>query len=230
MPSNLSLRNRSYPAQRQIDRNGHNANNPKHLRIILAQIPENNRKDNAPEIPTRARTPAHDAVGVGMHMRHETEDCAVARFEEQGHPGDEPEHRAVGLWIGGADGDEESSGDDGEDVDEVFLAPDARALVDGVGEETPCGAGDNIEEAEHCGPAAGAGLTQLREVLNVVCAKDGVDGKLGAEGAEVGAAGDEGLEGENDAHGFFKGRLDDDFAAGRVEHLLLADLGFVVVG
>ena len=163
-------------------------------------------------------------------MRYEAENGAVACFEEEGHPGDEPEHRAVGLWVGGADGNEESSRDDGEGMDEIFLAPDARALVDGVGEETTGGAGDDIEKAEHCGPAPGAGLAQLGEVLNVVCAEDGVDGKLGAEGAEVGAAGDEGLEGENDAHGFLEGRLDDDFAPGRVEHLLLADLGFVVVG
>jgi len=72
-------------------------------------------------------------------------------------------------------------------------------------------------------------LLEAGKVLDVVGAEDGVDCELGAKGAEVGAAGDEGLEGKNYGHGFFEAGLDDDFTPRGVEHLLLANLGFVVM-
>lgn len=71
-------------------------------------------------------------------------------------------------------------------------------------------------------------MAERFEVLEVEGAEDGVDGEFGAEGAEVAAAGDEGLEGEDDGHCFLKAGFADDFAAGDVQHLLFANLGFVV--
>lgn len=161
-------------------------------------------------------------------MRHEAKDGTVGAFEEEGHAGDETEHGALVVTVCETDGDLEGAGDDGVGVHEVFLAPDAGAGVDGVGEEAAHGAERDVQETEHGGPAAGAALAEGFEVFEVVGAEDGVDGEFGAEGAEVAAAGDEGLEGEDDGHCFFEARFADDFAAGDVEHLLFTDLGFVV--
>lgn len=229
MPANLPLRNRSNPSQAQIDRNGDDADNPKHLLVILVIIPEDNRKDDAPQIPHPARDPADDAVGMRVHVRDEREVGAVAGLEEEGHAGDEAEHGALVVAVRQADGDLEGARHDREAVDQVLLAPDARAAVERVGDEAADGSAGDVEQAEHGGPAACARLAELREVLEVVGAQDGVDGELGAEGAEVAHGHDEGLEGEDDGHGFLEGGFLDDFAAGDVEHLLFADLGFAVV-
>ena len=161
-------------------------------------------------------------------MRHEAEDGAVGALEEEGEAGNETEHGALIFAVAEADGELKGAGEEQVCVDEVFLSPDAGAGVDGVGEEAANGAEGDVEETEHGGPAAGAGLAEGFEVLEVVGAEDGVDGELGAKGAEVAAAGDEGLEGEDDGGGFLEGGLADDFAPGDVEHLLLANLGFVV--
>ena len=127
-------------------------------------------------------------------------------------------------------GDQECTREDGEEVNEVFLPPNIGLAVDEVGEHTAHGSEENIEKTEHGSPISGAGLAELREILNVVGTKDRVDGELGAEGAEVAAGRDHGLQGEDNGHGFLKGGLDDDFTSGSLEHGLLADLGFVVEG
>ena len=76
-------------------------------------------------------------------MRDEAEDGAVGALEEEGHAGHEAEHGALVVAVGEADGDLEGAGDDGVGVDEGFLAPDAGAGVEGVGEEAAEGpAGD----------------------------------------------------------------------------------------
>ena len=164
-----------------------------------------------------------------MHVRHEAENRAVAGFQEECHGGNEPEHGGMGFRVSGADGDEEGTGDYGEDVNEVLLAPNVRAPIDEIREHPASRAADDVEKAEHGSPASGSRLLEGRKVLDVVGAEDGVDGELGAKGAEVGATGDKGLERENYGHGFFEAGLDDDFTARGIEHLLLADLGFVVV-
>ena len=66
------------------------------------------------------------------------------------------------------------------------------------------------------------------EVGHVVGAEDAVDGELGAEGAEITTGQHERLQGEDDGYGFFEGGLDDDFAAGRIQHVLFGDLSLVV--
>ncbi len=163
-------------------------------------------------------------------MRDKGEVGAVAALEEEGHAGDEAEHGRRVMRVGEADGDEEAAGDDAVGVEEDLLAPDAGAAVGEVGDDAAERAEDDVEEAEHGGPVAGAGLAEGGEVLDVVGAQDGVDGQLAAKGAEVAARDDERLEGEDDLHRFAEARLDHDLAAGRVQHLLLADLCFVVEG
>ena len=169
-----------------------------------------------------------DTISERMDVRHEREIRSVATFEEKRHAGDEAEHGALVVRVDEPDGDEEGTGDDTVRVDEHFLAPDAGVRVDEVGNDAAERAEEDVQEAEHGGPPTGAGLAEFGEVLDVIGAEDGVDGQLAAEGVEVAAGQDEGLQGEDDAHRFAEGRFDDDFAARRVEHLLLADLGFVV--
>lgn len=228
MPAHLSLRDRPNPAQRQVDHDGDDADDPDGLFVILALVPEDDGEDDAAQVADAARAPGHDAVGERVHVRHEAEDGPVGALEEEGHAGHEAEHGALVAAVREPDGDLEGPRDDGVGVDEVLLAPDAGAGVDGVGEEAAQGAEGDVEQAEHGGPAAGARLPEGGEVFEVVGAEDGVDGELGAEGAEVAAAGDEGLQGEDDGHRLLEAGFADDLAAGDVEHLLLADLGFVV--
>ena len=228
MPTNLPFRNRPDPAQGQVDRDGNDADDPNGLLVILALVPEDDGEDDAAQVARGARAAGDDAVGKGVHVRHETEDGAVGALEEEGHAGHETEHGALAVAVLEPDGDLERARDDGVGVDEVFLAPDAGAGVDGVGQEAAERAEGDVQETEHGGPAAGAGLAERFEVLEVVGAEDGVDGQFGAKGAEVAAAGDEGLQGEDDGHGFPPGRLAHDFAAGNIEHLLFTNLGLVV--
>ncbi len=200
MSTNLPFRNRPNPAQRQIDHNSNDANDPNGLLIIRALVPEDDGEDDTAEVTNAARAAGDDAVGVGVYVRHEAEDGAVGALEEERHAGDEAEHGAFVVAVCETDGDLEGAGDDGVGVHEVFLAPDAGTGIDGVGEEAAERAEHNVQETEHGGPAAGAGLTKGFEVFEVVGAEDGVDGQFGAEGAEVAAGGDEGLQGENDGH------------------------------
>ena len=165
-----------------------------------------------------------------VHMRHEGKVSAVAGFEEEGHACDQAEHGAFVVRVGETDSDEERSGDDGEAMDEVFLAPHAGPLVEEVGCNTAKGPEEDIEQPEHCGPVAGAGLSELREILDVVCAEDGVDCQLGSEGAEIASSGHECLQGENHGHCFFESGLYDDLTTSSLQHCLLANLSFVVKG
>ena len=227
MPANLPLWNGSDPAQGQIDRNGNDADNPDGLLVILALIPEDDGEDDAAEVARPPRAARHDAVGKRMHVRHEAEDGAVGALEEEAQARHEAEHGALVVAVRQADGELEDARQDRVDVHEVLLPPDAGVPVDLVGEEAADGPEDDVEEAEHGGPAAGARLAEGLEVLDVVGAQDGVDGQLGAKGAEVAAAGDEGLEGEDDGHRLLEAGLLDNLPAGDVEHLLFANLGFV---
>ena len=230
MPPNLPLRNRPNPHQTQINHNSNNPNDPKHLPIIHPIIPKNNRENNPAQIPRSTRTPTHDAIGMRMHVRHEGEIRPVARFEEECHTGNETEHGGFVMGVCESYRDLKCPGDDGEGVQKGFLPPDARVRVQCVGYQTPRGAEGHVQQPKHSGPASRPRLPQRFEILEVVGAEDGVDGEFGAEGTEVVHGGHEGLEGEDDGHGFFEGRFLDDFAAGDVEHLLFADLGFAVVG
>ena len=228
MPANLSLGNRFDPTQSQIDPDRHDPNDPKDLCVVHPIISEDDCKHNPTEIARGARAARHDTVGVGVHVRHEREVGAVSCFEEEGHASDQTEHGALGVGVCEADGDFKGASDDRETVDQVFLAPDAGCAVDDVAEDTARRSEDDVQETEHGGPLPGAALAESFEVFEVVCPEDGVDCEFGAKGAEVAAAGDEGLEGEDDRHGLFERRLLNNLAPRGVEHLLFADLGLMI--
>ena len=176
MPTDLPFRNRSYPAHRQIDRNGNDPDNPNGLFIFLALIPEDDGEDDAPEIANAPRAARDDAVCKRVHVRHETEDGAVGALEEERHARDETEHGVLVVAVRETDGELEDAREDGVGVNEVLLAPDTGAGVDGVGQKPAHGPEGDVQETEHGGPATGAGLTERFEVFEVVGAEDGVDG------------------------------------------------------
>lgn len=101
-------------------------------------------------------------------------------------------------------------------------------MVDDICNETTCGTEDDVEKTEHRCPVASAGLAKMWEVLEVVGAKDGVNSEFSAEGAEVAASNCKGLRCEDDIEGFLEGRLEDNFAASLINHLLDWELGLMV--
>ncbi len=128
-----------------MDANGYDANDPKHLLEMRAVVAEDDGEDDAAQISDPARGSTHDAVGVRVHVRHERENGAVAGFEEEGHAGDEPEHRALVVAVGKTDGDLEGAGDNGEAVNEELLAPHAGSGVNGIGDRPAHGPEDNVQ-------------------------------------------------------------------------------------
>ena len=68
--------------------------------------------------------------------------------------------------------------------------------VDDIGDHATCWAKEDVKETEHGGPSPRCSLRERVEVLEVVCAEDGVNGKLTAEGAGVWEGEEEVLEGE----------------------------------
>lgn len=115
-------------------------------------------------------------VGVWVHVGDEGVVGAVAGFEEKGHTGNQAKHGALLMGVGEANGDEECAGDDGEEVDEVFLAPHVGFSIDEVGNDAAQRSERDVEQPKHGGPIASAGLAELREILDVVGAEDGVNG------------------------------------------------------
>lgn len=168
MPTNLSLRDRLDPAEGQIDRNSHDANDPNDLVVAGAVVAEDDCEDDAAEVSGAAGAARDDAVGKGVDVGHEAEDGAVGALEEECEAGDEAEHGALVVAVGQADGELEGARQEQVEVDEVFLAPDAAAGVDEVRGEAADGPEGDVEEAEHGGPAAGARLAEGLEVLDVV--------------------------------------------------------------
>ena len=231
-PTHLPLRHRPNPTNRDIHSHSNNTNNPNRLPILHSQIPKDNRKDHPSQIPHRARNPAHNPIRMRVHMRHEPKRRSIRRLQEKRQPGNQPHHRRFHMRVGDADRDLEHARQDRKGMEEVFLRPDialalphaltrsAHTAVHEIREQASSRAADDVEEAEHGGPAARARLAEFGEVFQVVGAEDGVDGELGAEGAEVAGGSGEGLEGEQDGEEGAEGGFDDDFAAGGVEHCL----------
>ena len=97
------------------------------------------------------------------------------------------------MRVSETDGNEKCACYESKGMDEDLLAPDAEMGINRIGDETTSWAERNVQETEHGGPTARAGLSQDFEVLQIVVAEDGVDGQFSAEGAEIGASLNEGL-------------------------------------
>ena len=253
MTTNLPLGDGSDPAQRKVNSNSHDANNPKHFGVVLVVIPEDDSKDDASKIARSARASGYDTyciqpsaslhhihirkarekrdqgltIRMRMHMWHKTEIRPVARLQEKRHPSHEPKHGIPRTGVRGANRNEKNTGDDGQGMDQDLLAPHACSRVDEIAYHTSQGSEHDVQKTEHGGPIAAAALLEGWEILEVVRAEDAVDSEFGAKGAEVGTPLDERLGGEDDREGLAEGGFDNNLASGGVEHLLLPNLGFV---
>jgi len=155
-----------------------------------------------------------------MRVRHQREVGPVPGLEEQRHQRHQPEHQRLLLRVEQANEDQQRPGDDAHDVDQRLLAPQVLgASVDQVRRDAAERPEEDVEQPEHGGPPPRPRLPQVREVLEVVRAQDAVDGQLGAEGVEVAEGQREGLEGAGHGERVLEGRLDDDLAARRLDHV-----------
>lgn len=69
-PTNLALRHRLYPAERDVNAHRHDADDPKDLAVHLGLVTEDNGEDDAAQIASGASAARDDAVGVGVDVRN----------------------------------------------------------------------------------------------------------------------------------------------------------------
>lgn len=62
MSPNLPLGNRPDPAERQIDRDGNDADDPEHLAVVLAVVAEDDGEDDAAKVSRGAGAAGDDAL------------------------------------------------------------------------------------------------------------------------------------------------------------------------
>lgn len=143
-------------------------------------------------------------------MRHDGEVGSVARFQEEGQPGHQTEHLCVAGRVGQANSQLECAHDDAQEGEEELLRPDGFSVAEkDVCHEATGRTADDVQQTEHCCPAACFCLAHLGELGDVVRAQDGVDGEFGAEGAGVGDCNGHGGQAEGDLEGLLPGGSDD---------------------
>jgi hypothetical protein len=135
-----------------------------------------------------------------VDVRHKRKVGTVTSLKENGHDSNEPNHLIQLLGVELADDNQEHPRHDTDEVDPELLCPKIVAgdFVDDVGDEASERTRDDVQETEHGSPSTGLCLTEVCKVLEIVCAKDRVDGKLAAERTEVSGAQHGGLEREHD--------------------------------
>ncbi len=62
MAPNLPLRDGPDPAEPQVDRDGNDANDPKHLAVVLAVVAEDDGEDNTAEVSRGTGAAGDDAL------------------------------------------------------------------------------------------------------------------------------------------------------------------------
>ena len=110
-------------------------------------------------------------------MRHNSKVSPIRSIHKERQPSHQSEHRRHALGVREPDRDLERAHDHAKERDPELLRPHGpRVPVDQVADHAAGGAEQDVEEAEHGGPLAGAGLAQRGEVLEVVGADYGVYG------------------------------------------------------
>lgn len=163
------FRNRSDPRNTNIDTNGNSSNDPDDLTVILAIVAEDDGEYDTTEVTSCADYTTEDTIGEGMDVRHDGEVGAVRGIHEDGEAGDESEHGGFVVRVEETDGEFETTHRHAAEDDPHLLAPDrAGVFVDDVCDDAAEWAEEDVQEPEHGCPAAGAGLSKVGEVLEVV--------------------------------------------------------------
>ena len=132
-------------------------------------------------------------ISKRMHVRDDSEVCTIGGFQKQCHARHESKHGSLSLGIDKTNNKLEDTRTDTKEYEPEFLSPDGVGIfVYSIRNETTYRAEKNVQKTKHGRPLAGCGLTQFREVLQVVGTENRIDRKLSTEGAGVG---------EGDAHG-----------------------------
>lgn len=178
------------------------------------------------EITTGTSEARNDTIGVWVYVGNVSKVQAIGALKEECEQCNEPKHGAGILGVQLSNDNEYHASHCAVDVQEDTLAPDVLGLpVDEVGKNTTERTENNVEKTEHGSPVALVlKAERFSEVLLVIPAEDGVDGKFGAEGAEVAGASDKSLHREAHFQDFAEGWLLDDLALGSLDHLLATNV------
>lgn len=110
--TDLTLRDRLYPAYSQIDTNHEHTNNPDtpcvvhHLRTLdcINVVSEDDGKDDTPKVSAGAGESRHDAICVWVDVRNQGEVQAVGSFEEERESdADKADHGRKVVRVGESD-------------------------------------------------------------------------------------------------------------------------------
>ncbi|EAQ85640.1 hypothetical protein CHGG_06893 [Chaetomium globosum CBS 148.51] len=213
--TNLPLRNRGHPANRQIQHDMHNTNNPKPLRIIRPAIhkPKHHGKHHPAQIPPRARQPRHQPIRMRKHMRNQCKVRPIPRLMKHRHQHHQPNHGPQIMRIQHPNHNQQHPRHHATHMHPPLLPPQLppRHLIQHIAHDPPQRPCHKIQKPKHRGVVRCAGLPQIGEVAQVVGGQHRVDGQLAAEGAGVGGDVEEGVAAEEDGEGGVEGRGADDF-------------------
>lgn len=193
-------------------------------------VSEGDGEDDTTQVTASTNQSAKNTVGEGVNVRDKSKVSTVAGIHESCETSDQAEHGSFVVGVRKTDSKLKASHYNTAENDPHLLSPDGTSvLVDKIRHNTTERAEDNVEETEHCCPATGASLSELREVLQVVRANDGVDCEFTTERAGVWGSKSKSLEGEQDAETFLESRSNNDFTLSLVDSLSLSHLvGFSI--
>lgn len=130
--ANLALGNWLDPHEGEVDPDSHGPDYPERLGVILAKNTKDDRENDTAKIAGGAGATGHDTVSVRVHMGHKRKVGAVAGVHEEGHARNKTEHSVLVVRVREADSELEGGGDEGERVEEPFLAPDVGTFVNDI--------------------------------------------------------------------------------------------------
>jgi len=163
-------------------------------------------------------------------MRNQGKISPIASLVQDSHDRNETDHSWEMVRIQHPDDNQQGSRHETTDVNPHLLEPEAasEAVVKQIADNPSQRAGHEIEKAKDCGVVACLGLSEVREVLQVIRAQDRVDRQFAAERRCVSRHVEEAVQAETYGQCLFDSRLNNNFALSCVEGLGAGDVGLVV--
>ena len=191
--TDLTFWNWPNPAYSKVDGDGDDTNDPEGLCVVGAVVAENDGKDDTTKVTHGTGEARDDTVGMRVNVRDQRVVETVGTLKEEGNTTtDETNQCWTVVGVGDTDDNQEDAHHDRIRVKENLLGPHGLGTaVDIVTEDTTKRTEDDVHETKHGSPVTGSLKAELGEVLEVVVAKDAVDGKLRTECAEIAGSGDE---------------------------------------